>query len=91
MVPTADGRGYTLVARDGGIFTFGDARYDGSLPGLGIRDTIVAVTPTTDGGGYDLLGATGTVYPFGDAPDFGNGDAAPGWPGRALDIFGHKS
>ncbi|MCU4185551.1 hypothetical protein K6U06_14375 [Acidiferrimicrobium sp. IK] len=90
MVPTADGKGYTLVARDGGIFQFGDAKYYGSLPGIGVSDTVVAVAPTADGGGYLILGAGGTVYPFGDAPSYGNGNSAPGWPGRALDIFGHK-
>ena len=29
--------GYWLVAKDGGIFSFGDAKYFGSLPGLGIH------------------------------------------------------
>ncbi len=29
MVPTADGKGYWLVASDGGIFAFGDALYYG--------------------------------------------------------------
>jgi hypothetical protein len=34
MAATPDGRGYWLVAADGGIFTFGDAGFYGSLGGL---------------------------------------------------------
>jgi hypothetical protein len=30
MVATADGKGYWLVANDGGIFTYGDATFYGS-------------------------------------------------------------
>ena len=30
MVPTPGGAGYYLVASDGGIFTFGNARFHGS-------------------------------------------------------------
>ncbi len=33
MAPTPSGQGYWLVAKDGGIFTFGDATFQGSLPG----------------------------------------------------------
>jgi hypothetical protein len=28
-----DGKGYWLVASDGGVFTFGDAGFFGSVPG----------------------------------------------------------
>ena len=31
------GGGYDLVAADGGVFTFGDAAYEGSLPALGVK------------------------------------------------------
>ncbi len=34
MAATPDGRGYWLVASDGGIFTFGDAPFYGSAGGL---------------------------------------------------------
>jgi hypothetical protein len=36
MMLTQDAGGYWLVAADGGIFTFGDATYQGSVPGLGV-------------------------------------------------------
>jgi hypothetical protein len=33
MVPTADGGGYWLVAADGGVFSYGDATFEGSAAG----------------------------------------------------------
>jgi hypothetical protein len=33
MAATPTGLGYWIVCADGGIFTFGDARYYGSKPG----------------------------------------------------------
>ena len=33
MAATPDGAGYWLMASDGGIFTFGDAPFDGSAAG----------------------------------------------------------
>ena len=40
MVATPDGDGYWLVASDGGIFTFGDARFFGSESGTSLVATI---------------------------------------------------
>jgi hypothetical protein len=75
MVPSADGRGYFMVAADGGVFTFGDARFEGSCPGLGgCSGAAVAVMPDASGNGYWLATATGHVYAFGDATYYG----APG-------------
>ena len=49
MVPTETGQGYWMVGRDGGVFTFGDAAYMGSLPGLGVKVAdIVGMVPTGD-------------------------------------------
>lgn len=39
MAPTAGGGGYWLVARDGGIFTFGDARSHGSTGDQRLKTT----------------------------------------------------
>ena len=43
MTPTPDGRGYWLVASDGGIFAFGDAPFLGSAPGTAPGQPVVAV------------------------------------------------
>ncbi len=75
MVPTTDGGGYFMVASDGGVFTFGDAKFEGSCPGIGgCSGGAVAVMPDASGNGYWLVTATGHVYTFGDAAYYG----APG-------------
>jgi hypothetical protein len=70
------------------VFTFGNARFVGSLPGEGILDTVTSVSATADGGGYLLSGIGGRVYRFGDAPYFGDpaSDIA-GWSSQALGVF----
>jgi hypothetical protein len=68
MVPSADGKGYFLVASDGGVFAFGDAQFEGSCPGIGgCSGPAVAVMPDASGKGYWVVTATGHVYSFGDA------------------------
>jgi hypothetical protein len=47
MAPTPDGKGYWLVASDGGIFTYGVAPYDGSLGGSGKLVAGMLVNPTS--------------------------------------------
>ncbi len=75
MVPSADGAGYFMVASDGGVFAFGDARFAGSCPGIGgCAGPAVAVMPDATGNGYWLVTATGNVYAFGDAPYLGAPD-----------------
>jgi uncharacterized repeat protein (TIGR02543 family) len=75
MVPSIDGRGYFMVASDGGVFAFGDAHFAGSCPGIGgCSGAAVAVMPDASGNGYWVVTTTGSVYTFGDARYFG----APG-------------
>jgi hypothetical protein len=69
MVPSTDDHGYFMVAADGGVFAFGDARFEGSCPGIGgCTGTAVSVLPDATGHGYWLVTATGYAYTFGDAP-----------------------
>ena len=44
MAATPDGGGYWLVAADGGVFTFGDAPFDGSAGSNGLVAPIVAAS-----------------------------------------------
>ena len=75
MVPSSDDRGYFMVASDGGVFAFGDARFAGSCPGIGgCSGAAVAVMPDHSGNGYWVVSSRGSVYAFGDAPYLG----APG-------------
>ena len=81
MVPSSDGGGYFMVASDGGVFAFGDARFEGSCPGIGgCQGAAVAVVPDASGNGYWVVTSTGSVYPFGDALNYG----APGTQGSAI-------
>ena len=73
MAPTPDGKGYWLVASDGGVFRLRERRLRG-LDGrgrarvAGDRDRI-----DPDGKGYWFASADGTVFAFGDAGYFGSG------------------
>jgi hypothetical protein len=44
MAATPDGNGYWLVASDGGIFSFGDARFHGSTGGIHLNQPIVGMS-----------------------------------------------
>ena len=46
MAATPDGKGYWLVAADGGIFSFGDAGFYGSTGSLVLNEPIVGMAPT---------------------------------------------
>jgi hypothetical protein len=69
MAASPDGKGYWLVASDGGVFAFGRAGYQGSVPGQGLASEVplVAIVPTRDGQGYWLTGADGSLYAYGTA------------------------
>ena len=70
MTPT--GEGYWLVARDGGIFTFGDAGFFGSMGDQRLNAPILGVETTPTGRGYWLFAADGGIFTFGDAEFFGS-------------------
>ena len=36
IIPSDGGKGYALIAADGGVFAFGDFVFMGSIPGIGI-------------------------------------------------------
>ena len=65
------GAGYRMVASDGGIFTFGDATFEGSAGHLALRNPIAAMASTPTGRGYWLASRDGGVFAFGDAPFLG--------------------
>ncbi len=84
LVPTTDGRGYWMVAADGGIFAFGDAGFYGSSGQINPAQAaggsnsfvpaapIVGMIPSIDDKGYLMVGMDGGVYAFGDAPFYGS-------------------
>ena len=73
VVSTSTGRGYWQVASDGGVFSYGDAQFHGSLPGIGVKvSDVIGMARTPDDGGYWLVGSDGGVFAFGDAPFYGS-------------------
>ncbi len=77
MAATPNGQGYWLVGADGGIFTFGDAGYFGSMGGKPLNQPIVGMAATPNGQGYWLVGADGGIFTFGDAGYFGSMGGKP--------------
>jgi hypothetical protein len=67
IAPTPSGAGYTLVGSDGGIFSFGDSQFKGSMGGKPLNQPMVAIVPTASGAGYWEVAADGGVFAFGDA------------------------
>jgi ribosomal protein L24E len=66
-VETPSGNGYWMVAEDGGVFTFGDAKFYGSLAKERLNSPIVDIVSTSSGEGYWLVAEDGGVFSFGDA------------------------
>jgi lysophospholipase L1-like esterase len=60
-------RGYWLSAADGGVFTFGNAAFAGSMGGKPLSAPVVGMASTASGGGYWLVARDGGVFNFGDA------------------------
>jgi parallel beta-helix repeat protein len=61
------GSGYWLAASDGGIFSFGNARFHGSTGNVHLNQPIVGMAPTPSGGGYWLVASDGGIFAFGNA------------------------
>ena len=64
--------GTWTVKPDGGVFTFGDAGFFGSLGGIHLNAPVVGIAPTATGQGYHLAASDGGVFTFGDAAFFGS-------------------
>ena len=65
-------KGYWLTAADGGVFSFGDASFYGSMAGTKLAQPVVGIASTPDGKGYWLTAADGGVFSFGDASFYGS-------------------
>ena len=73
MVPPLNvSMGYWLVASDGGVFSYGDARFYGSTGNQTLNKPVVGMAATPDGGGYWLVASDGGVFSYGDARFYGS-------------------
>jgi hypothetical protein len=66
------GGGYWLAGADGGVFSFGDARFYGSTGAMHLNAPVVGMAATPDGRGYWLVASDGGVFSFGDAAFYGS-------------------
>src|SRR5207248_2483152 len=58
-VATPNGKGYYMVASDGGIFAFGDAAFAGSMGDKKLNAPVQSLVPDGDGHGYWLVASDG--------------------------------
>jgi hypothetical protein len=65
--PATGALGFWLVATDGGVFSFGDARFHGSTGNIRLNKPIVGMASTRSGQGYWLVASDGGIFAFGDA------------------------
>jgi hypothetical protein len=61
-----------MTAADGGVFSFGDAGFYGSMGGKALDAPVVGMAATPNGGGYWIVSADGGVFSFGDAGFYGS-------------------
>ncbi|MCA1847228.1 MAG: hypothetical protein LC792_29370, partial [Actinobacteria bacterium] len=53
-----------MVGSDGGIFSFGDAAYKGSMGGKPLNKPVQSLVPDRDGSGYWLVASDGGIFAF---------------------------
>jgi hypothetical protein len=64
--------GYWTDASDGGIFTYGNAVFHGSMGGQPLNKPIVGMAETPGPGGYWEVASDGGIFSFGNAPFYGS-------------------
>ncbi len=64
MAATSDGKGYWLVASDGGKLAYGDAAFHGSVVGQPLNQPIVGIASAMITGGYWLVAYDGGLFAF---------------------------
>jgi hypothetical protein len=66
IAASPDGKGYWLLGRDGGVFSFG-VPFHGSVGERQPYGKAIDLRPTDSGAGYYVAGTDGAVFAFGDA------------------------
>lgn len=79
IASTPTGNGYWLVARNGGVYAYGDARFYGSASNINLAGEMKGIVPTPTGKGYWLWAEDGGVFAYGDAKFLGS------WAGERVD------
>ncbi|MEA3019044.1 MAG: hypothetical protein QOI47_568 [Actinomycetota bacterium] len=69
---TPTGRGAWVVDGNGSVYSFGDARFFGSMGGQRLNRPVVGMAARPDGLGYWLVATDGGIFTFGSAGFFGS-------------------
>jgi Big-like domain-containing protein len=69
--------GYWLVGTDGGIFSYGQAKFYGSTGAIKLNQPIVGMAATPDGKGYWMVASDGGIFSFGTAGFYGSMGGKP--------------
>lgn len=77
LARTANGGGYWIAASDGGVFSFGNAVFYGSMGGQALNSPVVGIAARPQGDGYWLVAADGGIFSFGAAPFQGSMGGQP--------------
>ena len=80
VAPTHTGRGYWVAGESGGVYTYGDASFQGAAPPLAPYTFIVGIAATPTDHGYVLVASDGAVYAYGDARYLGGANTVVGHP-----------
>ncbi len=75
MAGDATGGGYWIAGSSGGVFTYGDASFHGSMGGTHLNSPVVGMASTPDALGYWMVAADGGVFSLGNAPFYGSAGA----------------
>ena len=70
------GNGYWVATSDGGVYSFGSAKFHGSMGGQRLNGPIINAEARTDGAGYWLMGSDGGVFSF-STPFYGSMGGQP--------------
>ena len=69
--------GYHLVGSDGGIFSYGDAPFEGSIGGHRLAQPMVGMASAGTGTGYWTVAADGGIFNYGGAGFYGSMGGKP--------------
>jgi hypothetical protein len=83
IAASPDGKGYWLLGRDGGVFSFG-VPFHGSVAERQPYEGAVSLEATHSGAGYYVAGGDGAVFAFGDGDR--RRERGPGGPGPVADV-----
>ncbi len=69
--------GYYMVGSDGGVFSFGEGSFYGSMGAKPLNAPIVGTATTPSGAGYWFVASDGGIFSFGDAKFYGSMGSKP--------------